>query len=554
MVESGIRVAQRFQTAGGTPAAAGRGAQDLSAVATFTMSLDGRVSSWSAAAGRLLGHQAQQVLGRPAGDLLDPGSRGDLAGALTAITAGTTWAGVLTARAANGSGQHVSFRLEPLICADPPPQIAVTASPPVPAGQQLLLDAGLRFGATLDLTETARQIVDVTVPRFADACAVYLLERLTSGSDLAGGEAGREAVARRLASGTAPGAGWAAAQALPAGEVLVLTGGTPGARCVATSSPVSFRGADGAAVTRPAGPPNGAGIARGHTSFLAVPLATRDMVAGFMILARVAGPFSPHEIGLADELAERAAVGLDNAQLFSRQRRTAEAVQRGLLPGEPTVPAGMEVAQSYLPAADHIIGGDWYDILPLSAGRTALIVGDAMGHGPEAATVMVQLRAGAHALADAGLKPEMLLHRLNKMASTLKEPAFATCVCAVFDPATRSCVIARAGHLPPVLALPDHTSRVVDVPPGLPLGLGPTTFDAVRLTLPPQATLALYTDGLVESRRRPFDEGILALRAALAASSGPLQASCDAITRSLCRHAEDDTTLILARIPDQPGA
>jgi PAS domain S-box-containing protein len=550
-----MRVAQRSQAAGGTPAA-GRGAQDLSAVAMFTVGLDGRVSSWSAAAGRLLGHQAGQVLGQPVSELLDPGSRGGLAGALTAVTAGTTWAGVLTARAADGSGQHVSFRLEPLIGAGPPPQVAVTASPPVPAGQQLLLDAGLRFGATLDVTETARQIVGVTVPRFADACAVYLLERLTPGGGPAGGEAGREAVARRLASGAAPSAGPAAARALPAGEVLVLTGGTPGARCVAASSPVVFSGPDGTAVTGPAGPPDRAGIPPGHASFLAVPLVARDMVTGFMVLARVAGPgpFSPHEIGLADELAERAAVCLDNAQRFSRQRRTAEAVQRGLLPGEPTVPAGMEVAQSYLPAADHIIGGDWYDILPLSAGRTALIVGDAMGHGPEAATVMVQLRAGAHALADAGLKPEMLLHRLNKMAATLKEPAFATCVCAIFDPATRSCVIARAGHLPPVLALPDHTSRVVDVPPGLPLGLGPTTFHAVRLTLPPRSTLALYTDGLVESRRRPFDEGILALRAALAASSGPLQASCDAITRSLCRYAEDDTTLILARIPDRPGA
>ncbi len=506
-------------------------------MATFTMEPDGRVSSWSAAAGRLLGHQAQQILGRPVRDLLDPGSRDALAAALTATSAGAVWTGVLTVRGANGTGQHISFRLEPLTCVGAP-QVAVTASPPVPAGQQMLIDADLHFGATLDLAETARQIIDVTVPRFADACAVYVLERPASGGE----RAGLEVVARRLATGAARGTGPTAAEALPDGEVTVFADGTPCARCVTTSSPVLYNGA-------------GAGHPAGRASLLAVPLAARDVVAGFMVLARAAGtgPFGQHEVVLADELAERAAMYLDNARLFSRQQRTAEALQRGLLPGEPTVPAGMEVAHSYLPAADHLIGGDWYDILPLSGGRTALIVGDAMGHGPEAATVMVQLRAGAHALAEAGLEPQTLLHWLNRMAATLKEPAFATCVCAVIDPATRSCVIARAGHLPPVLARPDLSTLVVDLPAGLPLGLGPTAFHAVQVTLPPRATLALYTDGLVESRSRPFDEGILALRAALATSSGPLQATCDAITRSLRRHPENDTTLILARIPDIPG-
>src|ERR1017187_9254957 len=126
------------------------------------------------------------------------------AAARTAINAGAAWTGVLTVRGANGTGQHISFRLEPLTCAGTP-QVAVTASPPVPAGQQMLIDAGLRFGATLDLAETARQIIDVTVPRFADACAVYVLERPASGGELTGPEAGIEVVARRLATGAARG-------------------------------------------------------------------------------------------------------------------------------------------------------------------------------------------------------------------------------------------------------------------------------------------------------------------------------------------------------------
>ncbi len=180
------------------------------------------------------------------------------------------------------------------------------------------------------------------------------------------------------------------------------------------------------------------------------------------------------------------------------------------------------------------------------------MVGDAMGHGPDAATVMVQLRAGAHALAEAGLEPEMLLDRLNRMAGSLKDPAFATCVCAVLDPAARSVTIARAGHLPPILAFPGSMAQVLDLPEGLPLGLGAATFHAVQLTLPPGATLALYTDGLVESRSRPVDEGIEAVRAALASASGPLAVTCAKLAQQLRRYAEDDTTLILARLPEQP--
>ncbi len=540
----GTRVAQLSRaTAGGGPALADHSAPDFGVVATFTMRPDGEICAWSTAAARLFGPPAQQILGRPVGDLLHPGSRAELMAVLTALTADAAWTGVLTALDANGISQHLSFRFEPLTGGEMHPQVAVAAGLTASLGQQLLTEADLRFGATLDLGETARQIIDVAIPRFADAGAIYVLERLMSDDELAEHEAGRQVVARRLAAGFASAADAAGAGVPPGGDVLVFAAGTPCARCVATGRPVLFSG------------PGGPGVLAGYTWLMAVPLAARGAVAGFMVLARAAGggPFGQHAVTLAGELAARAAVYLDNARLFSREQRTADALQRGLLPREPAVPAGMEVAHSYLPAADHIIGGDWYDILPLPAGRTALIVGDAMGHGPEAAAVMVQLRAGAHALAEAGLEPEALLYRLNRMAGTLKEPAFATCVCAILDPATRSCVIAKAGHLPPVLALPDHTTMVVDLPPGLPLGLGPTDFQAGQLTLPPDATLALYTDGLVESRSRPFDEGIVALRTALAASRGPLQDTCDTITWSLRRHSGDDTTLILARIARDPS-
>jgi serine phosphatase RsbU (regulator of sigma subunit) len=204
-----------------------------------------------------------------------------------------------------------------------------------------------------------------------------------------------------------------------------------------------------------------------------------------------------------------------------------------------------------------VVGGDWYDIVPLSGGRAALIVGDAMGHGPEAAAVMVQLRTAAHTLADLELPPEEVLRRLDRLAAGLPGagmPAapFATCVYAVIDPQRGSCVLAKAGHLPPVLIRPGGAAEVLDLPPGLPLGLGRESFQATEITLPPGATLALYTDGLVENRVRTLDEGISALGDALSLSLGPagspLGRACAAATGALSRPGEDDITLVLARL------
>ena len=191
--------------------------------------------------------------------------------------------------------------------------------------------------------------------------------------------------------------------------------------------------------------------------------------------------------------------------------------------------------------------------MPLPGGRAALIVGDAMGHGPEAAAVMVQLRTAAHTLADLDLAPELLLRKLDMMAAGMAAAPFAaTCVYAVIDPPGGSCVIAQAGHHPPVLVLPGGATRVLDLPPGLPLGLGEERFEASRVSLPPGSVLALYTDGLVEGRARSLDVGMAALRDSLgkmlAEPSASLRAACQAVTELPHEHGEDDMTLVLARI------
>ncbi|HEY2127087.1 MAG TPA: PP2C family protein-serine/threonine phosphatase [Streptosporangiaceae bacterium] len=199
-----------------------------------------------------------------------------------------------------------------------------------------------------------------------------------------------------------------------------------------------------------------------------------------------------------------------------------------------------------------MVGGDWYDIVPVSGGRAVLIVGDVMGHGPEAAAVMVQLRTAAHTLADLDLPPAAVLRRLDRLAAGLPGGLFATCVYAVLDPAESCCLIAEAGHLPPLLTRGDGRTDVLDLPPGLPLGLGGEAFQPTQVSLPPGATLALYTDGLVESRTRPLDDGMTALADALSMTLVPsrpaLDIACAAVSSRLLEHGEDDITLVLARL------
>jgi hypothetical protein len=534
---------------------------DLADLAAFTLDPDGRVVSWSNSAAALFGTQPHTAIGRDVCEVLmtGPGQRELVGHALAEVAAGRVWAATV-AGGSLGEGRF-AFRWEPMAGSGGTVLAVVQRAWPQRA-PSWLNEATARIGSSLDLAETAAEVADAAVPGFADAVGIYVIERLLAADELAAALAGPGAAVRRLAARVSGQVEAANGTALPAGEVVVLSADSLRSQAMATGQPVLFSG--------------GQKIAAGCTSFLAMPLIARGVVVGCAVFGRApASPaFNPGDVALAGALAARSAVGIDNARLYDRERRTALALQRGLLPGRPDIPAGMEVAHAYLPVGDHVVGGDWHDIVRLPDGRAALIVGDAMGHGPEAAAVMVQLRTAAHTLAELGLPPGQVLRKLDAMAAAMDTAAtdpprtgpagtapdtmaagtaapFATCVYAVIDPSGGACRIAQAGHLPPVLVLPGGDTEVLDLPPGLPLGLGAGSFQVTRFNLTPGATIALYTDGLVESRSRPIDDGLAALRGALSSAlaepGSTLDGACQTVTRLLCEHGEDDITLLLAR-------
>jgi serine phosphatase RsbU (regulator of sigma subunit) len=521
--------------------------------AAFTLDPRGRVSCWPAAAAELFGLPAGVMSGRDVRDVLlaGPAQRELADQALGEVAAGRSWAGTLAV--AGAGGDPVALRCDPL--AGPGSGALVTAQRASPRpGSGWLSEAAARIGTTLDLTTTAREVTDAAVPGFAGAVAIFVPERLLAAGEATWPRAGHATV-RRLAArlaGQPPDAGDAL---LPTSETIVLREDLPSFRAMSGPGPVLFDRLDPETEQRAARVPGVRELAAGYTSFLAMPLIARGAVVGCATFARDPGraAFGPADIAAAQELASRAALCIDNARLYEAERRTARALQRGLLPARPSIPPGLQVAHRYLPVGDSVVGGDWHDIVALPGGRAALIVGDAMGHGPEAATVMVQLRTAAHTLADLDLPAAQVLARLDKMAAGLAAAPFAaTCVYVIIDPAASTCEIAQAGHHPPVLVLPGGATRVLDLPPGLPLGLGTETFQATQVSLPPGATLALYTDGLVENRTRPLEDGMAALRdqlsSALTRPRATLGSTCATVTQALRHHSEDDITLVLARI------
>ncbi|WP_433251984.1 SpoIIE family protein phosphatase [Actinomadura nitritigenes] len=520
---------------------------------TVLLTPDGEVTACGDGAARLFGCPAAAAVGARLPELLGAASAEPLEAALKQAAAGRPWRGTLPL--ADGP---LEVSCDPMAAGSGRTLVALTVAPPWAAGLELLNEAGRRIGSTLDLHRTAAEIVGVTVPRFADAGAIYVLESLLADgrpATPAGGAGGAHgpAVVRRLAIAFAEDdpSGWA--REFPVNEVIVYPPDTPYAQCVGGARMVEF-GSDAIpdAIAHRTGPAMDGLL--DHVSLLAVPLVARGRVLGFAVFSRKRGrpPFAPADTALAAELAARAATCVDNACLYRREHRTVTALQATLKPGRVTAPAGLEIAHRYVPAGGDV-GGDWYDVVPLPDERVAIVIGDSVGHGVTAAAAMGQLRIAAHTLAGGGLPPAEVLTRLDTIAQGLDAAQFATCLCLVCDPATMRCELACAGHPPPLLALADGTARHFAVPHGLPLGVSdpahPPEYEQLSAVIPEGATLAFYTDGLVESRMRNVDEGIARLASALVASrSESLEATADGVLALLPdQQGHDDIALLLVR-------
>ncbi|MFB9516478.1 SpoIIE family protein phosphatase [Streptomyces purpureus] len=439
----------------------------------------------------------------------------------------------------------------------------------------LLNEASARIGNSLDLETTARELLDVAVPGFCDLASVDLYQGLLTGDEAPPGRGssaglGGSAELRRV--------GFASAVA---DAPLMNPGAAPGC---CEDGPVAL----GAVHRYPFNSPCASALRTGRVqalpaaegsmiqSTLAVPLVAHDTVVGLALFSRTKGsePFGERDRALAVELAARAAVCIDNARLYRREHERALILQRSLLPpGDPEA-AGLDIACRYLPGNTATeVGGDWFDVIELPGHRTALVVGDVMGRGLRAAVAMGELRTAVRTLAQLDLEPAEVLSHLDEIARGLGSPGaqhnarvpakargpelsevyLATCVYAVYDPVTRRCTFANAGHLPPVLVEPGEEALMLDVPPGMPLGVGGEPFEEVEVELPEGALLALYTDGLVESRDHPLDEGLNAFRRALTDHARPLEDVCDRVLTTLdTGHGEDDIALLMARIQGLP--
>ncbi|NEA46440.1 SpoIIE family protein phosphatase [Streptomyces sp. SID10815] len=417
------------------------------------------------------------------------------------------------------------------------------------------------IGTTLDVEQTARELADVLVPGLADLVTVDLLDSfLQTGRTEVGEE---PALFRALAVKFAYPSD-AVRALVPPGHLTAYHADHPAAHCIRTRRPLLITRLGHGDVERVAADPEAARLlaeAGVHTD-MAVPLIARDHVIGVMGLARARNPqpFDEDDLTLACELASAAALSMDNAVLHQHIRSAAETLQRSLLPRLSPRHPGLEVAARYRPAqAFSEVGGDWYDVIPLDGDRTALTVGDVMGSGIPAATTMARLRTATSTLADLDLGPARILTHLDKITHGL-DPYIATCVYAVYDPHRAQLRAASAGHLPPVLVRAGRAPELLDLPSGIPLGVGGAPFQAVTVDLRPGDQLVLYTDGLVETRNDPIDERLGDLLRLLSPPYASVEETCDQLLKQLRDPAgHDDVALLIARAhplsaADGPGA
>ncbi|MFI5648385.1 SpoIIE family protein phosphatase [Kitasatospora sp. NPDC051705] len=422
------------------------------------------------------------------------------------------------------------------------------------AGEQLALlnEVGGKVGTTLDLGFTAHELCQVLVPRVADFACVDLVDGLISDSELPVARPDDDTMLRRVALVyNETGGAWD--HVLAEGSLVSMPRRTPPGMALQLNQPVLVPVVSEDVAVDYAIALGGVRLAPVVTgrSMLVVPLSARGTVLGILKLLRLPdrAPFDESDAATLKELAVRAALSLDNARLHRAEARVATTLQRSMIPTRPPQIPGVQIAHRYLPGDPKAeVGGDWFDAIQLPGSRVALVVGDVMGHGLHSAAAMGRFRTAMQTLAALDLPPGQLLRHLDNLAHKLGDDHLATCLYAVYDPINRTCELASAGHVPPVLVHPDGSGELLEIPAGAPIGVGGVPFVAKTIDVSDGSMLVLCTDGLVEVRGGDIGAGLAALCGNLIDPRQSPEQACDVVLKRL--HSDDrkdDVALLVAR-------
>lgn len=407
------------------------------------------------------------------------------------------------------------------------------------------------LSTNLSAEETARDLAEVLVPALADVAVIEVAQAVFTSEEPAPEDHRMHTLRLTAEAGARPGAGAGT-------DVEVDSDGVLSGRMW---SPASEEGADDDFPS-----PHG----------MRTWLRARGLLLGRIRVGREGEhpPYVPEDLALLEEIASRAALVIDNARRYARERNAAVRLQRSLLPSPTTDTVAVHTASVYLPTDTATgVSGDWFDVIPLSSARVALVVGDVVGHGLQATATMARLRTAVRTLADLDLEPDELLTHLDDLVTQFVmeageatrppggEPGFgsfgATCLYLTYDPVTRRCLMAAAGHPPPALVAPDGTVRYLDLNPGPPLGVGGLPFEPFEVEVADGSVLALYTDGLIERGHDDLDQGMAALGDALSAAFAVGRSLEDAgpemVAGLVPGPLSDDVTLLLARTRGIPA-
>ncbi|MFC7815838.1 SpoIIE family protein phosphatase [Streptomyces sp. NPDC057367] len=420
---------------------------------------------------------------------------------------------------------------------------------------EFLNEVSGRIGTSLDLARTIVEVSRAVVPRFTDVAGTYLREQVVAGEGFDDGVPDTTTMWHRVALEHTDEPGrWD--DVVPVGEAMPFPAHTPFFQCMTSGEPVlvpRITEEMGHAIASQFEKRDIRPLITGR-SMLLVPLKARNVVLGFMILLRhpERPVFNDMDRVTGAELAARAGLVLDNARMYTYQENVAETLQDSMLPHIPARMAGCDIATRYLPGTLlGRVGGDWFDAVKLPGARTALVVGDVMGHGLGSAAMMGQLRTAVQTMAGLDLPPAQLLRNLDDLAQRLGDTYLATCLYVVHDPVAGELHLANAGHIPPVLVrAADGGSELIELPTGAPIGVGGVPFEAVRVPVAPGDRLVMCTDGLVEVRGEDIGTGLAALCESAAHPAASMDDACDTIIRALGTRGgrKDDVALLMARL------